>query len=66
VNDSYDYGDEIDLVLSRKFGKYFMGRLKFADYNASKNATNVARNPIQSNDITKFWAEIIFQWGDKY
>ena len=62
--DDYDYGSEIDLVLSRAFGKYFTAGLKYADYSADGNALNVARNSAsgQAFDINKFWAWIQFRY----
>jgi len=61
-NDSYDYGSEIDLQLTRKFMKNFSLGLKYAFYDADTNALNLARNPIQSTDITRFWAWINFTY----
>lgn len=55
-NGGYGYGSELDLLLSRPFGKHVTAGLKYADYNADGNDRNVARNPGQRTDITKFWA----------
>jgi len=57
-NDSYDYGSELNLLLTKPFGKHVTVGLKYADYDADKNFINVSRNPIQSNDINKFWGFI--------
>lgn len=54
-NDSYDYGDEIDLLLTKTFKEHYTLGLKCAHYDADGNATNLARNPTQSADTTKFW-----------
>ena len=43
-----DYGSEIDLQVSKKFGKNYYGGLKFADYNADGFAT----------DTQKIWVTI--------
>ena len=55
-NDSYDYGDEIDLLISKSFLKRYTVGLKYSNYDADKNALNILRNASQSNDISKFWA----------
>jgi hypothetical protein len=61
-NDSYNYGSEINLLLTRAFGKHVSAGLKYADYNADRNVTNISRNPALTNDINKFWAFISFQY----
>jgi len=38
-----DYGSEIDLQVSKKFGKNYYGSLKFADYSASGFATDTQK-----------------------
>ena len=38
-----DYGSEIDLQVSKKFGKYYYGGLKFVDYNADGFATDTQK-----------------------
>ncbi len=53
-NDSYDYGSELNLLLTRSFGEHVTVGLKYADYNADKNNINVSRNQTQSDDIDKF------------
>ncbi|MBI2992966.1 MAG: hypothetical protein HYY48_02175 [Gammaproteobacteria bacterium] len=63
-NFSYDYGDELDVILTRTFRKHYMFGLKYADYDADRNADNLARNGLASasprgtvvNDASKFWA----------
>ena len=42
------YGDELDLSLSRKFGQYVTGMLKYADYREDGFAT----------DTQKFWLQV--------
>jgi hypothetical protein len=42
------YGDELDLSLTRKFGKYLTGMLKYADYHEDGFAV----------DTRKFWVQI--------
>ena len=57
-NDSYDYGSELNLLLTRSFEGHITVGLKYADYNADKNNINVSRNQTQSDDIDKFWGFI--------
>ncbi|NNM01387.1 MAG: hypothetical protein HKO62_11595 [Gammaproteobacteria bacterium] len=54
--DSYDYGDELDLQVQYTFRKRYTLALKYADYEADRNALNIARNPAQSADKSIFWA----------
>jgi len=53
----YDYGNELDLQLTRAINKHFTVGAKYADYDADTNATNVARNGVStvSTDAQKFW-----------
>ncbi len=60
-NEDYDYGTELDVVLSRTFKDHYTVGLKYADYDADQNATNLGRNGLlsggkQAFDLTKFWA----------
>jgi hypothetical protein len=43
-----DYGEELNLVISKPFDKYIKGSLKYAAYNADDHAT----------DTNKFWATL--------
>lgn len=54
-NDNYDYGDEWKLLVAKPINKNLKVLAKYADYSADKNATNVARNPVQRTDVQKFW-----------
>jgi len=58
-NLSYSYGSEWDLQASKKFDKNVTVTLKYANYNADTNATNVARNTAsgQTRDVRKFWLQ---------
>ncbi|MEE9347934.1 MAG: alginate export family protein [Robiginitomaculum sp.] len=38
-----DYGSEVDLQVSKKFGKNYYGALKFADYNADSFSTDTQK-----------------------
>ena len=60
--DSYDYGNELDLLLTRTFKKRYTLGLKYANYDADTNATNVARNASQSADKSNFWAFFQFKY----
>jgi hypothetical protein len=51
----YDYGNELDMELSRRFGKYLTFGLKYADYDADNNATNLLRNGVEAADVSKIW-----------
>jgi hypothetical protein len=61
-NLGYDYGDELDLLLVKTFKDHYTFGAKIGIYDADTNATNVARNPSQSADVTKtwFWAQVKF------
>lgn len=61
-NDSYDYGSELDLLLTRTFQKRYTLGLKYADYDADRNTTNIARNASQSRDKSIFWAFAQFKY----
>jgi len=61
-NLSYDYGDELDLLLVKTFKDHYTFGAKIGIYDADTNATNAARNPSQSADVTKtwFWGQVKF------
>ena len=52
----YRYGHEVDVLLLRRFRTHYTVGFKYAGYTADRNALNVARNPGQNTDITKYWA----------
>jgi len=52
----FNYGNEIDIALSRKFGKHWTGLIKYAYYD-SKNA--LATGGFNSN-VHRFWAQVNF------
>ena len=58
----YNYGTEIDLQGTRALNKHLTAGLKYADYNADTNATNVARNGAIARDVRKFWAWLQFKY----
>lgn len=59
-NLGYDYGDELDLLVEKTFDKRFTVGLKYSDYQADRNTTNVARNTSggQAYDLEKVWAYV--------
>ena len=67
-HDSYDYGDELDLMAVKNLknifphGEHFTVGLKYAGYDADSNATNVARNGSIAADTSKFWAWVQFKY----
>ncbi len=62
--DSYDYGYEWNLLAERSFSSHFLAGLKWADYHADHNATNLARNSAASQafDLTRFWVYLQFSY----
>ena len=52
-NGSFDYGTELDLLLTKTFRKHYTVGLKYANYNADSNSRNIAGPP--SKDADKFW-----------
>ena len=48
-----DLGDEWDLQLTRKFGKYFTGLVKYADFS---------RDSLSVPDVRKIWIQIEFNY----
>lgn len=57
-NLDYDYGEELDLLLSRTFKKYFTLGIKYSMYNADRNTRNIFQNgsgSVVANDVNKLW-----------
>lgn len=66
-NDDYNYGNEWNVQLTRPILMHYTVGIKYARYEASGNATNLARNGAssagkQAYDLTKLWlwAELAF------
>ncbi len=58
-NLGYDYGGELNLLLSKTFKKHYTLSIKYGDYDADRNTTNIANNGTGSgvtNDVNKYWA----------
>lgn len=49
----YDYGNELNLMLTKTFMEHYTIGLKYADYNADSNPNNVGAT---AADVSKFWA----------
>ena len=62
--DHYRYGDEWDFLVERPIAKGFLLGLKYADYRADQNDSNIARNTKsqQAFDLTKFWAYVQYRY----
>ena len=60
---AYDYGTELDVMLTRTFRDHYTFGIKYAGYDADRSATNLARNGSAGasprgtviNDASKFW-----------
>lgn len=55
---SADYGSEIDLLASKKFGKNWMAMLKYAYYMGEDAVSGLPAG----TDVQKFWAQIEFNF----
>ena len=54
---NYDYGDEIDIWLTKKFYKKYTVGLKYSSYDASSDTGNT-----KATDLSKFWAYFAFKY----
>ncbi len=54
-----DYGDEIDIVVSKALNKNWTILAKFADYDADSDSSNPAGF---SNDVQRIWAQVNFKF----
>jgi len=64
-NMSYDYGDEIDLMLSRTFREKYTLGIKYSSYSADRDALAIARNGSNNGinrDVDKFWVWAQFKY----
>ncbi|MCG2634753.1 MAG: alginate export family protein [Gammaproteobacteria bacterium] len=57
---NFDYGDELDLLAVKSFGKHYAVGLKYADYDADVNAGNAAGLPATSTEKVWLWFEMKF------
>lgn len=64
-NLDYDYGDEIDLLLTKTFKEHYSLGIKYARYDADRNSVNIIQNGSNStvtNDADIFWAWAEFKY----
>jgi hypothetical protein len=52
-NLDYNYGEELDLMVTKKFLKHYLVGVKYSDYSADRNANNSGAT---AADVSKFWA----------
>jgi hypothetical protein len=57
---SFDYGDELDIWLTKKFNKKYEVGLKYAAYDGSSDAGSVTAG--KDTDLSKFWAYFAFKY----
>ncbi len=58
-NLDYDYGEELDLLLTKTFNKHYTLGLKYADYDADESLINITQNGTNetvTNDASIVWA----------
>ena len=53
----FDYGDELDIWLTKTFAKKYTVGLKYAGYDASSDVGNT-----KATDLSKFWAYFAFKY----
>jgi hypothetical protein len=63
----YDYGTEWDVIVEKPFMQYWSVGIKYSEYNADDNPTNLARNTTaggvgQAFDREIFWAWVQFKF----
>jgi hypothetical protein len=58
---SSDYGQEFDVVATRKFGKNWLALVKYAYYDGKDAIAGVATYPKDSK-VSKFWVEMNFNF----
>jgi hypothetical protein len=61
-NLDYAYGRETNLLASWKVNKELTVLVKSAQYRGDTNATNVSRNLALSQDVTKYWLQVGYQF----
>ncbi len=59
-DNDFDYGTELDLLLTKSFMKHWTVGAKASWYDADSNASNTAGPP--SKDATKYWAWVQFKY----
>jgi len=61
-NLGYEYGQETNLLVSWKVHKHLTLLAKYAAFQGDKNAQNVARNAVVSQDLSKGWLQMEVQF----
>ncbi len=62
-NLDYEYGDEIDVWLTKTFMKHYTVGLKYSDYSADDNTTLTTRNVGGvTADVSKFWGYFVVKF----
>ena len=63
-HDDYDYGEELDVMLTRVIRQHYTVGIKYADYRADGNALNLARNRAagQAFDADRLWAWVEYRY----
>jgi hypothetical protein len=57
---SGNYGQEFDVIASKKFGKYWIATLKYAYYEGQDAAPGSTLATAPHTDVQKFWAQVEF------
>jgi len=62
--DSYDYGEELDVIVTKVLDQHFSVGAKYADYQADGNALNQARNRAagQAFDAQRVWVWVEYRY----
>lgn len=60
--DNYDYGTELGLLAVKPFKNKLTVGIKYSNYNADANTTNIARNGNLATDVSKLWAWVQFKY----
>jgi hypothetical protein len=59
---SGNYGQEFDLIASKKFGKYWTATLEYSSYQGQDAAPGSSLATVANVDVQKFWAQIEFNF----
>lgn len=63
-HDDYDYGEEVDVMLTKAFAGHYVAGVKYANYSADGNPRNRARNAAggQAADLERFWVWLEYRY----
>lgn len=59
---SGDYGQEFDVIASKKFGKYWTASVEYAYYQGQDAAPGSFLATVPNVDVEKFWAQVEFNF----